>query len=124
MSAQPVHQGRARRDGRFFDGIRSELERAAGVIAEIHDHDAGDVRAFGEEHGLELARPPPFSLLKYQKEFDRLERAYITALQYAVEHAQQGEVRADAPLLRDARVPACEHVYESPTGTPKPGCAR
>jgi DNA repair exonuclease SbcCD ATPase subunit len=31
---------------------------------------------FAREHGLEPFTPPPFSMLKYQKEIDRLERAY------------------------------------------------
>ena len=33
---------------------------------------------FADEHGLERFSPPPFSMLKYQKEIDRLERAYNT----------------------------------------------
>ena len=33
---------------------------------------------FAKEHGLERYAPPPFSMLKYQKEIDRLERAYNT----------------------------------------------
>jgi hypothetical protein len=35
---------------------------------------------FAAEHGLEPFVPPPFSVLKYQKEIDRLERAYNTHL--------------------------------------------
>ena len=31
---------------------------------------------FAKEHGLETFAPPPFSMLKYQKEVERLERAY------------------------------------------------
>jgi hypothetical protein len=31
---------------------------------------------FAKEQGLERFAPPPFSMLKYQKEIDRLERAY------------------------------------------------
>ena len=31
---------------------------------------------FAKEHGLEPFAPPPFSMLKYQKEVERLERAY------------------------------------------------
>ena len=31
---------------------------------------------FAQEHGLEPFVPPPFSVLKYQKEIERLERAY------------------------------------------------
>ena len=33
---------------------------------------------FATEHGLEPFTPPPFSMLKYQKEIERLERAYNT----------------------------------------------
>jgi DNA repair exonuclease SbcCD ATPase subunit len=39
-------------------------------------------------------------MLKYQKEIDRLERVQ-PALQYVVEHGQQGEVLADEALFRD-----------------------
>ena len=31
---------------------------------------------FAKEHNLEPFKPPPFSMLKYQKEIDRLERAF------------------------------------------------
>ncbi len=31
---------------------------------------------FAKEHGIEPFTPPPFSMLKYQKEVERLERAY------------------------------------------------
>jgi len=31
---------------------------------------------FANEHGIEPFTPPPFSMLKYQKEVERLERAY------------------------------------------------
>ena len=31
---------------------------------------------FSKEHGVELYEPPPFSVLKYRKELERLERAY------------------------------------------------
>src|SRR5262245_9130407 len=33
---------------------------------------------FATEHGLDPFNPPPFSVLKYQKEIERLERAYNT----------------------------------------------
>ena len=62
----------------YFDGIRIELERAAGVIAEIQTMMEAMYRKFSEEHGLRLAGPQRFSLFRYQKEFDRLARSYNT----------------------------------------------
>jgi DNA primase len=62
----------------YFDGIRTKLERAAGVIAEIQTMMEAMYRKFSEEHGLRLAGPQRFSLFRYQKEFDRLARSYDT----------------------------------------------
>ena len=62
----------------YFAGIRTKLERAAGVIAEIQTMMEAMYRKFSEEHGLRLAGPQRFSLFRYQKEFDRLARSYDT----------------------------------------------
>ena len=51
-------------------------------------------------------------MLKYQKEIDRLERAYNAALQHAVEHAEQGEVRADASASSRPIASRVKHVYD------------
>src|SRR5207237_9251293 len=43
---------------------------------EIHDMMEAMYTRFAKENGLEPFTPPQFSMLKYQKEIDRLERAY------------------------------------------------
>ena len=60
----------------FFATIRRDFDDAARQRAEIHDMMRAMYARFAKEHGLERFMPPPFSMLKYQKEIDRLERAY------------------------------------------------
>jgi len=62
--------------GDFFSAIRGNIERSAHTSGEIHDMMEAMYARFAKEHGLEPYSPPPFSMLKYQKEIDRLERAY------------------------------------------------
>jgi hypothetical protein len=62
--------------GDFFEAIRASIEAAAMRTQEIHDMMAAMYGRFAKEHGLEPFVPPAFSMLKYQKEVDRLERAY------------------------------------------------
>ncbi|HZI84180.1 MAG TPA: GTPase, partial [Casimicrobiaceae bacterium] len=60
----------------FFGAIRGSIDNAALKTQEIHDMMAAMYARFAKEHGLEAFTPPAFSMLKYQKEIDRLERAY------------------------------------------------
>ena len=60
----------------FFGAIRGSIDTAAVKTQEIHDMMAAMYVRFAKEHGLEPFTPPAFSMLKYQKEIDRLERAY------------------------------------------------
>src|SRR5438876_3421386 len=60
----------------FFATIRGNIEQSAQKTLEIHDMMQAMYTRFASEHGLEPFTPPPFSMLKYQKEIDRLERAY------------------------------------------------
>jgi hypothetical protein len=60
----------------FFGAIRANIEQAGLKSQEIHDMMAAMYARFAKEHGLEPFTPPAFSMLKYQKEIDRLERAY------------------------------------------------
>jgi hypothetical protein len=60
----------------FFGSIRSKFEQSAQKTGEIHDMMEAMYRRFAKEHSLEPFTPPPFSMLKYQKEIDRLERAF------------------------------------------------
>ena len=60
----------------FFASIRRDFDEAARRSVEIHDMMQAMYARFAGEQGLEHFAPPPFSMLKYQKEIDRLERAY------------------------------------------------
>jgi hypothetical protein len=60
----------------FFTSIRRDLDDAARRAGEIHDMMRAMYARFSAEQGTEPFVPPPFSMLKYQKEVDRLERAY------------------------------------------------
>ncbi|MFO1315348.1 MAG: dynamin family protein [Burkholderiales bacterium] len=62
----------------FFRQIHGDFGAAAKQSAEIHDMMRAMYLRFAKEHGLEPFDPPPFSVLKYQKETERLERAYNT----------------------------------------------
>ena len=76
---QPVHARRARRDERFLPAASTATSsRRRGKSVEIHDMMHAMYARFAKEHGLEPFNPPPFSVLKYQKEIERLERAYNT----------------------------------------------
>jgi hypothetical protein len=60
----------------YFRGVRIRMVEADAVIAEIHTMMCAMYRKFGEEHGLRLTEPQPFSLARFDKEFHRLERSY------------------------------------------------
>jgi len=60
----------------FFASIRESLDRSGRQTSEIHEMMQAMYARFAREHGLEAFTPPPFSMLKYQKEVERLERAY------------------------------------------------
>jgi hypothetical protein len=60
----------------FFATIRGNIEQSAHKTGEIHDMMEAMYSRFAKEHGLDAFTPPPFSMLKYQKEIDRLERAF------------------------------------------------
>jgi hypothetical protein len=64
--------------GDFFRQIHGDFAAAAKQSAEIHDMMRAMYVRFAKEHNLEPFNPPPFSVLKYQKETERLERAYNT----------------------------------------------
>ena len=62
----------------FFGTIRGDFEHAARQSAEIQEMMQAMYVRFAEERGLDRFVPPPFSMLKYRKEIDRLENAYNT----------------------------------------------
>jgi DNA repair exonuclease SbcCD ATPase subunit len=63
---------------RYFKSMRGKLEESAAVVNEIHTMMEAMYRRFADEHGLRLGAPTRFSLLRYQKELDRLEEHYHT----------------------------------------------
>jgi hypothetical protein len=60
----------------FFTTIRRDFRRRRAARQRDPRHDAGDVHAIRRREPHHALHPPPFSMLKYQKEIDRLERAY------------------------------------------------
>jgi replication fork clamp-binding protein CrfC len=60
----------------FFTSIHRDFDEAARRAGEIHEMMRAMYARFAAEQGTDPFVPPPFSMLKYQKEVDRLERAY------------------------------------------------
>ncbi|PKO37196.1 MAG: GTPase [Betaproteobacteria bacterium HGW-Betaproteobacteria-6] len=59
--------------GRFFAGSRDALTKSNGEINEILAMMESVYKKFAVEHGLKLGSPTSFSLLRYEKELDRLQ---------------------------------------------------
>jgi hypothetical protein len=76
IEASPFTRGVRGAMGDFFGSIRGDFEHAARTSAEIHDMMQAMYARFAMEQNIERYAPPQFSMLKYQKEIDRLERAY------------------------------------------------
>lgn len=57
----------------FFANSREALARSAGEVGEILTMMDAVYKRFSVEHGLKLGAPTSFSLLRYEKELDRLE---------------------------------------------------
>ena len=60
----------------FFMTIRRDFDDAGRRALEIHDMMQAMYTRFATESRTTPYNPPPFSMLKYYKEIDRLERAY------------------------------------------------
>jgi hypothetical protein len=60
----------------FFANVRANLLAASNQASEIHGMMTAMYDKFSQEHGLEPFKPQAYSILRYQKEVDRLERAY------------------------------------------------
>ncbi len=76
IEGSPFTKGVRTAMSEFFATIRHDFDEAGRRSAEIHDMMQAMYARFAKEQGLERYAPPPFSMLKYQKEVDRLERAY------------------------------------------------
>jgi hypothetical protein len=64
--------------GEFFARLRADFDQAGRQGAEIHDLMRAMYARFAHEHGLDVYVPPQFSVLKYLKEIERMQRAYNT----------------------------------------------
>ena len=60
----------------FFRHVRERLALSRAESEEITRMLEAMYKRFSVEHGLKLAAPPPFSVLKYEKEVDRLQEAF------------------------------------------------
>lgn len=60
----------------YFDNIRFKLSAAEQCIGDIEELMSAMYRKFSEEHGLRLDTPTSFSMLRYRKEFEHLERNF------------------------------------------------
>ena len=76
IEKSPFTKGIRNAMGEFFATIRRDFQVAEGRCGEIHDMMHAMYTRFSAEQGIERFTPPPFSMLKYQKEIDRLESAY------------------------------------------------
>lgn len=77
----------------YFRHVRANLEKSTGEIAEITKMMEAMYGRFSTEHGMKLAAPAPFSLLRYEKEIDRLEKGFndhFNTLLNMVMHAKRG----------------------------------
>lgn len=60
----------------FFADLRERLIKSDTQIEEIKQMMDAMYEKFSKEHGLRKAEPPAFTMLRYQKELAKLERAY------------------------------------------------
>ncbi len=60
----------------FFQHVDSHLDLANGQIDEINKMMDAMYQKLNREHGINLVAIPPFSILRYRKEIQRLESAY------------------------------------------------
>jgi len=77
----------------YFRHIRANLEKSSGEIAEITRMMEAMYERFSTEHGMKLAAPAAFSMLRYEKEINRLEEGFnshFNTLINMVTHAKRG----------------------------------
>jgi len=75
----------------YFRHVRANLGKSTGEISEITKMMEAMYERFSTEHGMKLAAPAPFSLLRFEKEIDRLEEgfnAHFNTLLNMVTHAK------------------------------------
>ncbi len=111
IEASPFTRGMRAAMDAFFTSIRSDFDEASAKSAELHELMQAMYARFAKEYGLERLTPPAFSMLRYQKEIDRLERAYNThfnTLWNMVSHAKFALMKRFFETIA-ARV---RHVYK------------
>jgi len=77
----------------FFARVRKDLRQSTAEVDEITRMMEAMYSRFSTEHGMKLATPASFSLLRYEKEIDRLEagfNAHFNTLLTMVTHAKRG----------------------------------
>lgn len=67
----------------FFKHLRTRMDEVSRHTAEISELMRAMYRQFSEEHGLTLSKPMQFSVLKFVKEIDRIERIYKQKFSFA-----------------------------------------
>ena len=60
----------------YFAATREKLERSGRIVAEITAMMNAMYKRFADDHGLKLGAPITYSMLRYEKEMDRIEEAY------------------------------------------------
>jgi hypothetical protein len=78
IESSPFTKGVRDAMGEFFARLRTDFDQAGRQGAEIHDLMRAMYARFAHENGLDVYTPPQFSVLKYLKEIERMERAYNT----------------------------------------------
>jgi CII-binding regulator of phage lambda lysogenization HflD len=111
IEASPFTRGIREAMNGFFGTIRADFERGAKTTGDIQELMRSMYARFAEERSLGRFDPPGFSMLRYQKEIERLERAYNThfnTLWNMVSKAKFALMRRFFETIA-SRV---EHVYE------------
>jgi hypothetical protein len=62
--------------GAFFARVKNDFDRSSTQIAEIGAMMDAMYRRFENDHGLRLGKPARFSMLRYQKEIEKLETRF------------------------------------------------
>jgi hypothetical protein len=78
IEGSPFTRGVRDAMGEFFARLRTDFDQAGRQSAEIHDLMRAMYTRFAHENGIDIYVPPQFSVLKYLKEIERMERAYNT----------------------------------------------
>ena len=84
----------------FFGDARAALDAAEAKVGEIGQTTEAMVRSFAAEHGLTLAPPPAFSLVRYREEIDAIEALYLKQF-------------GTATLLMTSRATLMERFFDS-----------